>query len=158
MLRRPTAEDLARFRSRALPVKSTRKPKLPTTSEADLQATCCGLLIADGWRIVTTDPKWMRGLGVSEKGIADTLAIRYPRFINGHWAHEGQICLLWIEWKKISGKYAQDQHDWHTIERARGGTTWKAEEDFVPTIEGFAAHYNSSGFAINRMRVGAQLR
>lgn len=129
-----------------------RKPKAPTTSEADLQKGCCGLLVADGWRIVTTDPKWMRGLGVSEKGIADTLAIRYKA------KHSEDCDVLWIEWKKIGGKTAQLQHDWHALERMRGALTWKAVEDFEPTIEGFAAHYNESGLAINQMRVGAQRR
>ncbi len=46
-------------------------------SEAQIQQAADDFLALDGWRKIVTDPPHMRGLGVSEKGIADRLYLRY---------------------------------------------------------------------------------
>ncbi len=143
------------------PRESRRKPKAPMTSERDIQNTCIDLLRLDGWRIIVTDPQWMRGMGVTEPGIADTLAISYEaaRRLKGvpYPVTDALALVLWIEWKRPArSKTYQNQHDWHAAERARGALTLKSGEDFEPTIEGFADWYNKSGLAINKMQVGAK--
>lgn len=162
--------EAAEMLKKAYPPIVARKPKPNVASERDVQNTCIEFLKLDGWRIIVTDPQWMRGMGVTEPGIADTLAIRYgslPRLFT--WLlivlppKVSAVLLrvfceaLWIEWKRPKGsKTQQNQHDWHAAERARGALTIKAGEDFEPTIEGFADWYNKSGLAINKMQVGAK--
>lgn len=175
MIRRVSLADVERFKAGILAkTKRTRKPAAYVVPEANVQETCDGLLERDGWRIVITDPKRLRGLGVTEKGIADTLGIRYrhaievaaiqeirravPEYVVDQTAAQLRALadILWVEWKTIKGKTAEKQHEWHFLERGRGALTWKAGEDFEPTIEGFMDHYNASGLAINRMRIGAR--
>lgn len=117
------------------PNSSQSKP----LSEAHIQATCTDWLALDGWRCVRTDMPHLRGLGVSEPGMADSLYIRYCHVLK-------ECCdLMWIEWKKKGGKAAQHQQDWHAKERARGALTLIAGENFPASIEGFANWYAKSG-------------
>lgn len=133
------------------------KPK--GTSEAHIQATCTAWLELDGWRCVHTDMPHLRGLGVSELGMADNLYIRYAfsaygpamrkpeehdQRVNAMLLASGQD-VLWIEWKKRGGKAAQHQKDWHHNERARGALTLIAGEDFPASIEEFCNWYKNSG-------------
>lgn len=134
--------------------KNSNSPKL---SEAHIQATCDDFLALDNWRCVKTDLPHLRGLGVSEKGMADRLYIRYapwPHEWNsakpGHnivWSKraESQADVMWIEWKSKRGIVPPHQQAWHDAERARGAMTLIAGIDFPKTIEGFQAYYRSSG-------------
>lgn len=137
-----------------------KKAKAP--SEAHIQATCTDWLELDGWRCVRTDLPHLRGLGVSELGMADSLYIRYydPRvdrteWLTGHgtlW-QRAQAQVMWIEWKKKGGKAAQHQRDWHARERARGALTLIAGEDFAATITAFCHFYIHSGLQRKRISI-----
>jgi len=123
-------------------------------SEAHIQATCTAWLELDGWRTFETDPKHLRGLGVSEPGMPDKLYIRYL-YDPGYRCEgkcqcglkEGCACseVMRIEWKKKGGKAEQHQKEWHAKERARGALTLIAGEDFPASIEGFCNWYAQSG-------------
>lgn len=137
-------------------------PKTIEPSEADIQKACNDLLILDGWRIVVTDPKHLRGLGVSEPGMPDNQYIRYKlhgynrpthteRTLYQEWAQ-----VMWIEWKRrdryskkkrcwIPTKAGERQREWHQRERARGALTLIAGEDFDASIEAFRKWYAKSG-------------
>ena len=141
--------------------------------EADIQQACTDMLLLDGWRVLHTDLKHLRGMGVQEPGIADDLFIRYrptpyeihmdgvnpdnPRQIG--WWKKGLECqaqVMFIEWKRIDPrglrtKASQKQKDWHTLERKRGALTLIAGQDFEPTIEGFSTFYQNSGLMRNRI-------
>jgi hypothetical protein len=132
--------------------------------EADIQKACTDILLLDGWRVIHTDLKQLRGMGVQEPGIADDLFIRYiqngdPRL--GVDPRGGQIyqplCeLAWIEWKRIDPrglrtKASSLQKDWHTLERKRGALVLVAGEDFPATIEGFRDYYKASGLMRKRI-------
>ncbi len=129
------------------------KLKSKGPSERHIQATCDDFLALDGWRKIVTDPPHMRGLGVTERGIADGLYIRYewntlksgvaPLPLSED--HHPSAQVLWIEWKKKGGKAQQHQKDWHMAERARGALVWVSGEDFTATIEAFQQHYRESG-------------
>lgn len=117
----------------------------------------------DGWRLIQTDLKHLRGMGVQEKGMADDLFIRYYP-VNIH-RSAPEVCrdlpgistemvlnemrarteLIWIEWKSKTGINGQKQSEWQMCERARGALVWVAKQDFPPTIEGFQEHYRKSG-------------
>lgn len=123
------------MRSRKLPDKAFA-PK-----EAAIEQACTQLLEYDGWRSLITDPKWLRGLGVQEKGMADRLYIRY-------WGDPRAPTLaefIWIEFKRPGGKAAEHQKTWIYAERARGALVWLAGETFPPTYDGFLAYYRESG-------------
>ncbi len=122
-----------------------------TLSEKHIQETCSAYLALDGWRGVRTDMPHLRGLGVSEAGMADNLYIRYLHDCDGtdcicdkHGA-TGRAHVLWVEFKKRGGKAEQHQKDWHAIERARGGLVWVLGETFPASIEGFCSFYAASG-------------
>lgn len=138
--------------------------KIKPLSEAHIAATCTEWLALDGWRAIETDPKHLRGLGVSEPGMADRIYIRYdpanidpsvgftPCFAagkglrnlpDGSFAEECNV--MFIEWKKKGGKAGQHQKEWHTRERSRGALTLIAGEDFPASIEGFCGWYQKSG-------------
>lgn len=165
-MRKPTPEEIRALQNNWRPRVKQPKP----VSEASVQATCCEFLKLDGWRLIETDPKHVRGLGVSEPGIADTLAIRYralPRLLKMLTSALPPVLadvftrafctVVWIEWKRPKrSRTQQNQHDWHAAERARGGLTWKADEDFEPTIEGFCVFYNQSGLALVKRTIGAK--
>jgi hypothetical protein len=141
--------------------------------EADIQGACCDLLALDGWRVVHTDLKHLRGMCVQEPGIADDLFIQYtpspyeihmdgvdpghPRVI-GWWKKglECQALVMWIEWKRIDPrglrtKASREQIAWHTLERKRGALTLIAGQDFEPTVEGFKKWYIESGLMRNKI-------
>ena len=144
-----------------------------TEKESSIQGTCTEILLLDGWRVVHTDLKHLRGMGVQEPGIADDLFIRYspspyeihmdgvdpdnPRAIG--WWKKGLECqaqVMWIEFKRIDPrglrtKTSQKQKDWHTLERKRGALTLIAGEDFEATTEGFKKFYKESGLMRNRI-------
>lgn len=131
----------------AADLKRLAKPE--KVSEARIQETCIAFMILDGWRCLTTDPKWARGLGVAEPGIPDNLFMRYRelRYVN---AKAVQTLLpftdsLWVEFKRIDGKSSENQLKWHTLERSRGGTVVVAGVDFPKTIEGYQDWYRNSG-------------
>jgi hypothetical protein len=136
------------------PPKSIKKnSSSPRLSEAHIQRTCDDFLALDGWRCVKTDLPHLRGLGVSEKGMADRLYIRYeaygqlfPGTVNAHRAYaRAYVDLMWIEWKSKNGTLKPHQQAWHDAERSRGALTLIAGIDFPKTIEGFQAYYRSSG-------------
>ena len=121
-------------------------------SERDIQEACSDLLALDGWRRVRTDLPRLRGMGVQEKGMADDLYIRYcykPGSELGRllekprWRASTEV--LWVEWKRRTGKVAAHQHAWHAAERARGALTLIAGIDFIASIEGFREWYMASG-------------
>ena len=121
--------------------------------EAEVEAGITAFLAQDGWRGLKTDPvsDKSRGKGFGELGMADYLYIRYnPTSVafgdpgEAHLRAEAEV--LWIEHKRPHGsRIAQNQHDWHKIERARGALTLKAGEDFTPTVEAFREWYAASG-------------
>lgn len=141
------------------PMTNRAKPSSKTKplSEAQIQATCTDWLSLDGWRCVRTDMPHLRGLGVSEPGMADHLFIRYklrefnkPTDIHQQLFREwGQI--LWVEFKKRGGKSEQHQKDWHARERSFGGLVWVLGEDFEASIESFCEHYAKSGLQRKKM-------
>lgn len=125
-------------------------------SEAHIQATCSDWLSLDGWRCVRTDMPHLRGLGVSELGMADHQFIRYMCGSNAMLTDRDDVRradsqTLWVEFKKRGGKAEQHQKDWHARERARGGLVWVLGEDFPASIEGFAEHYAKSGLQRKKM-------
>lgn len=99
----------------------------------------------------------LRGLGVSEPGMADHQFIRYldGAIIEAMVANGGRLLkivlkapaseTLWVEFKKRGGKAEQHQKDWHTMERARGALVWVMGEDFEASIESFCKFYAASG-------------
>lgn len=140
------------------------------TTERSIQEACCDLLALDGWRRIRTDLPHLRGLGVSERGIADDLFLRYVfgeemKAISGLRKRGFRIpqCdeprredaqVLFIEWKRKTGKAMQHQHDWHQAERARGALTLIAGIDFVASVEGFMAWYEKSGLMRKKLSIG----
>lgn len=120
------------------------KSKPRSKSEAQIEQTCSEYLALDGWRRVITDPKQLRGLAVTEKGIPDGLYIRYDDFIGS----DGSIpnaYVLWVEFKSKRGRLSDAQLAWHMAERTRGALTVIAGKDFEPTVEGFQMWYRKSG-------------
>ena len=147
--------------------KSTALPKL---REKDIARTCCDYLLLDGWRILNCEPMSRReyGKGFGEKGMADTLAIRYafPRLKDVRSAHtleedrrnphdtplhRSYADVMWIEWKRSDGRAAPHQKTWHDSERSRGALTLIAGEDFEASIDGFLSWYKASG--LNRGKI-----
>lgn len=139
-------------------------PSLKTKplSEAHIEATCTNFLELDGWRAIETDPKHLRGLGVSEPGMPDKQYIRYYKGLMPGWPFQQLWAeVMWIEWKRIrlaetkragftgfhevTTKKAKHQLEWHERERARGALTLIAGEDFPASIEGFCTWYAQSG-------------
>ena len=135
-----------------------RKAKIVTAddlvSEAQVEETCTQFLALDGWIALVTDPKQLRGLGVTEPGIADRQYRRYsgplPESESNttaqiwSWAQ-----LMFIEWKRVKNgkatKTSAKQDAWHALERSRGFLTLRAGIDFPATIEGFQKFYRASG-------------
>ena len=125
----------------------------PSLTERDIQETCSEFLVLDGWRRVRTDLPRLRGMGVQEKGMADDLYIRYagpsrkpePHDTRVNALHLSASDVLWIEWKRRTGKVAARQHAWHAAERTRGALTLIAGIDFTADISGFYAWYFASG-------------
>lgn len=132
-------------------------------SEAHIQATCTDWLALDGWRCVRTDMPHLRGLGVSEPGMADNLYLRYddgkvhPKFGKSihavHLPEAAYSSVLWIEWKKRGGKTKTKQWDWHAKERSMGALTLIAGVDFPASIEGFCSWYAGSGLQLKRISI-----
>lgn len=135
------------------------KARIPDLKESQIARTCSDLLIADGWRMLVTDPvsDKGRGKGFGELGMADRLYIRYGA---GEKLQPVSILIsrvfplhevIWIEWKRtvrgVATKATPHQKAWHAAERARGALTLIAGEDFPATIEGFVAWYKASGLA-----------
>ncbi len=141
---------------------------LPKLSERHIQNTCSEWLVLDGWRRVRTDPAQLRGLGVSEPGMADDLFIRYDpvsacEFCPDHRGHctncRATAYVLWVEWKRQTGgsgkralftkaeKAKIRQRGWIEAERTCGALVWLAGEDFPASIEGFQQHYIKSGLS-----------
>jgi hypothetical protein len=118
-------------------------------------------LALDGWRRIRTDLQHLRGLGVQEKGMADDIYVRYGGFLaNLNYSAMREMlpkkdelaCLtqvLWIEWKRRTGKAMAHQHAWHANERARGALTLIAGIDFVASVDGFMVFYKNSGLSRN---------
>lgn len=127
----------------------------PKVTEAHIQETCSAYLALDDWRRVRTDLKHLRGMGVQEPGMADDLYIRYldkariecPCGMKTAVLKPPAAEVLFVEWKRKTGKTAAHQHAWHAAERARGALTWIAGIDFIASIEGFIEHYLASGLA-----------
>lgn len=117
--------------------------KAPRLLEKEIVKTCVEFMRLDGWRAVKMEPlsrkEWGKGSG--EKSMPDWLFVRY----GGAKGEE----LLWVEFKSARGRLSQGQKDWHALERARGARVAAAKEDFLPSIEGFAAWYRDSGLLRN---------
>lgn len=120
-------------------------------SERTIQESCSQFLALDGWRRIRTDLPNLRGLGVQERGIADDLYLRYCGPIReevypGDWDKTRVATnILWIEWKRKTGKAMAHQKAWHYAERARGALTLIAGIDFTASVEGFVNWYEQSG-------------
>ena len=129
-------------------------------SESQLQKQGDDLLALDRWRYIETDPKHLRGLGVSEPGIPDRLYLRYG--IHGFYPIPvdvfSEAAVLWVEWKRKGGKAGATQLEWHANERARGAVVWLAGVDFPATIEGFLVHYRASGLMRKQLSLGQRGR
>lgn len=130
-------------------------------TERHIQETCSAYLALDGWRRIRTDIPHLRGLGVSEKGMADDQYVRYRGLPCDEHSQSQALKLIcspsktetmWIEWKRKGGKAGEHQAKWHAAERARGALTLIAGEDFPSTIEGFCQWYVESG--LQRKRIG----
>lgn len=130
----------------------------PKVSERQIQDACSQLMELDDWRVIHTDPRYLRGLGVQEKGIADECYVRYLANDRLELQTElGPVLIavlkppaaevLWVEFKRRTGKAMAHQRAWHDAERARGALTWIAGIDFTASVEGFKAHYLASGLA-----------
>lgn len=121
-------------------------------SEAHLERQCSDFLALDGWRTLKTDPvsrkEWGKGFG--EKGMADRLYLRYW-YQQTAQSNDETECLywpaevMWIEWKRPSGKAAPHQRAWIATERLRGALVLLADVDFPATYDGFLAWYRTSG-------------
>ena len=125
-----------------------KQRKAAIEKEADIQKACTDLLLLDDWRVIHTDLKHLRGMGVQEPGIADDLFIRY--------CGGSATQVMWIEWKRIDPrglrtKASQKQIAWHELERKRGALTLIAGFDFEPTTEGFKTFYQNSGLMRKRI-------
>ena len=127
-------------------------------SEAQVEETCTAFLALDGWIALVTDPKQLRGLGVTEPGIADRQYRRavnrdsLPRSVEEGHAYAQRLAeaeLMAIEWKRVRAgkatKTSVKQDAWHARERARGFLTLRAGIDFPATISGFQEFYRKSG-------------
>ena len=123
-------------------------------TEAQIEETGSSFLALDGWHSLVTDPKQLRGMGVTEPGMADR-QYRRPVMHEGP-KHLGYAQLVWIEWKRVRKgkptKTSPKQNTWHGKERARGFLTLVAGVDFPATIEGFQAWYRASGLMRRRLR------
>ena len=120
--------------------------------EAAIQEECIRFMAEDGWTAMVTTPvsDKGRGIGFGELGMADVQFRRplhgsraFPVTIPVAAAYECQ--LLSVEFKAGREKLKKHQEAWHTNERARGFMTWKANEDFQATVEGFSCYYRESG-------------
>ena len=128
------------------PASARRGTPKDETPESEVEAGITALLREDGWRALKTDPvsDKGRGKGFGEFGMADYLYIRYvyPLHSMRRWSAE----VLWVEHKRPHGsRIAQNQLDWHKIERDRGALTLIAGVDFEPTVSGFRDWYSKSG-------------
>jgi hypothetical protein len=114
--------------------------------EAHIELAGTQIMEWDGWRSFKMEQNFSekKQKSVGEPGMPDRLYLRYD---------SGDIA--WIEWKRIKGKLAtkalQHQKTWHARERARGGKTYIAGEDFPATIEGFRNWYCRSGLMRNQI-------
>jgi hypothetical protein len=128
----------------------------PRLLEIDIAKACTDLLALDGWRHLKTDPvsrrEWGKGFG--EKGMADSLYLRYG-LAEGYTKGPAHGEILWIEWKRPKdGRVAQHQRLWREAERERGALAIIAGEDFHASIEGFFRWYSSSGLQRKKMSIG----
>lgn len=137
------------------------KPRLP--SERSIQEACSSLLALDGWRRIKTDLGHLRGMGVQERGMADDFFVRYlgpirEEVYTGDWdGTRVATNILWVEWKRKTGKAMQHQLDWHQAERFLGALTIIAGIDFLPSIEGFFEWYAKSGLMRKKLSIGAKV-
>src|ERR1039458_8093500 len=127
--------------------------KRTVEKEADIQKACTEILLLDHWRVIHTDLKHLRGMGVQEPGIADDLFIRYMTLST---SKPLLAAVMWIEWKRIDPRgrrtqASQKQIAWHELERKRGALTLIAGFDFEPTTEGFKTFYKNSGLMRKRI-------
>lgn len=133
------AEHYAKLKQ---PQPGAETPAPPTErSEFSVQEECVKFMQEDGWRALRTDPVSDRtkGKGFGELGMPDYLFMR-PDLLQ-----QGRYSVVWVEFKSRLGKLMKHQLEWHNKERARGFTTWIAGQDFGPTVDGFRAHYSTSG-------------
>lgn len=145
--------------------KTLKTIRTKPLSEKHIQETCSAFLELDGWRCIRTDLPHLRGLGVSEPGMADNLYIRYiyrdkadeevkkEMFNMSAVEVRAEADVMFIEWKKKGGKAAQHQQDWHAKERACGALTLIAGEDFTASIEGFCKWYAASGLQRKKVSI-----
>ena len=59
--------------------------------------------------------------------------------------------VMWVEWKRKTGKAMAHQKQWHEIERSRGALTLIAGIDFTASIEGFQEWYRVSGLMLRKI-------
>lgn len=119
--------------------------RAPSISEKQIEEAVCAFLEIDGWRSVVTDPKHVRGLGVSEKGIPDRLFLRY-----GPTRNTPDDCIeramyaqaMWVEFKAPGKLPRHDQVVWHQMERSVGGLVLVVDD-----FDRFRDWYLASGLA-----------
>lgn len=130
------------------------------TSEAQVEKTCTAWLALDGWVGLVTDPKQLRGLGVSEPGIPDRQYRRAGGPLPEKEADTPEqiaawVQLMWIEWKRVRSEKATKtsvrQDVWHMREGSLGFLTLRAGIDFPATISGFQEWYRASGLMRKRI-------
>lgn len=118
-------------------------------TEKHIENTITEWLSYDGWIALVTDPKQLRGLGVSEPGMPDKQYRRYMCRPGGPLFNEVSIAsrcdLFWLEFKKKGGKSGQHQLDWHKREKERGGLVLLVGVDCEASIDGVMRWYRESG-------------
>jgi hypothetical protein len=123
--------------------------------ERDIARAATDFLALDGWRALKTDPvsrhEWAKGFG--EKGMADSLYLRYGLTQEVYTKGPAFGEIMWIEWKTPIGRVAPHQRAWREAERARGALALIAGVDFDATIEGFILWYQQSGLQRLRLRL-----
>lgn len=120
----------------------------PELSEKQIRESCCAVLEADGWRRLRMSRISRPGLTIGEKGMADDLFIRYYRN-NPNPELSG---IMWVEWKKVTGKLSAAQNSWIIRERMRGAKVYVAGQDFACTIEAFREWYRRVSIRQRGMR------
>lgn len=135
-------------------MKLTKSGQVVLT-EAQIEATCVALMVADGWTAYKMEQifseKKRKSVGIA--GMADHLFLRYqPMPIEVPIEARVLADVLWCEFKRVTAsgratKASTAQHHWHTCERAKGALTVIAGIDFPATIEGFQVWYRTSGLA-----------
>lgn len=113
-------------------------------TEKHIENTITEWLSYDGWHALVTDPKQLRGLGVSESGIPDK-QYRRARIAKGPGVPPSLCEIVWIEFKKRGGKAGQHQMAWIARESQRGFLVLLVGVGCEASIEGIQKWFRESG-------------